>query len=361
MSEFARSSRASKSSTSRLSDARIDELLTGFGSVRVLVVGDAFVDEYLLGDAQRISPEAPVPVVHVREESKALGGAANVVRNAVALGADCAFCSVVGQDAAGDDVVALLEELGVATSGLLRVADRPTTRKTRIVARQQQVVRVDRETHAALGSEDAERMVAAVVAELPSAQSVVLQDYAKGLLSESVVRPILREAVRLGLPVSVDPKADLAAFHGASLVKPNLSEAEALSGLSASGPGGLQAVAGVLQEQVGGGDIAITEGARGMTIFAGQAPGVLVPTLASEVSDVQGAGDTIIATLSIAKQAGASLWEAAVLANAAASVVVRKAGTATATRSELRKAIPGVRDAAERALGEGGAAAEERE
>jgi len=287
-----------------------------------------------------------VPVVHVRDESKVLGGAGNVVRNVVALGADCAFCSVVGEDAAGDEVFALLGELGVATGGLLRVAGRPTTRKTRVVARQQQIVRVDHETHEPLEGADAARVVAAVEAVLPTVQTVVFQDYGKGLLSDAVVRPVLRAATARGLPVNVDPKSELERFRGVSLVKPNLGEAEAIAGLSARWAGGLDAVARELQKQAGGCDVAITDSGRGITIFEGDAAGVSVPTVVREVSDVQGAGDTIVATLSIALRAGATLWEAAVLANAAASVVVRKAGTATATRDELRDAVPAVREAA---------------
>jgi rfaE bifunctional protein kinase chain/domain len=332
-----------------LSDARIDDLLAGFAQVRALVVGDVFVDEYLTGDVRRVSPEAPVPVVHVRGESSVLGGAANVVRNIVALGAECEICSVVGDDAAGDVVTRLLASLGVQTNGVLRVEGRLTTRKTRVVARRQQIVRVDRETLDPIAAVDAARVVAAVEAVLPSVETLVLQDYAKGLLGDPVVRPILKRALHLGLAVGVDPKSELQLFRGASLVKPNLAEAEALSGLSATGPGGLAAVAARLRELSGGGSIAITDGGHGITIFEGDNPGVVVPTVPTEVSDVQGAGDTIVGTLSIAMRAGASLWEAAVLANAAASVVVRKSGTATASREELRDALPGVRAVAEEA------------
>jgi D-beta-D-heptose 7-phosphate kinase/D-beta-D-heptose 1-phosphate adenosyltransferase len=272
------------------------------------------------------------------------------VRNVVALGAQCQFVSVVGDESAGDEVLDLLAALGVGTAGVTRAPGRPTTRKTRVVARRQQIVRVDRETLEPLSGETAARVAAAACAALSSVDTVVLQDYAKGLLSEPVVLPLMRTAVRLGIPVSVDPKKVLASFRGAALVKPNLAEAEAISGLSAASAGGLDAIARELQKLVGGGDIAITDGDRGITIFAGAAPGLRVPTVPTEVSDVQGAGDTIVSTLSIALRAGATLWEAAVLANAAASVVVKKVGTATTTRDELRAAIPGVRAVAEAAL-----------
>jgi D-beta-D-heptose 7-phosphate kinase/D-beta-D-heptose 1-phosphate adenosyltransferase len=333
-----------------LSDARAEELLDGFSGVRLLVVGDAFLDEYLRGDAWRVSPEAPVPVVRVREESRALGGAANVVRNVVALGAECAFCTVLGRDDAGDRVAELLEDLGIESHGVLRDDARATTHKTRIVARMQQIVRVDRETPVPLSEPHATRLLACVSDALPSAHGVVLEDYAKGLFTDALALSIMREASRRGVPVSVDPKQGLQAFAGASLVKPNLAEAEAISGLRVRGPGGLEAIARRLQKIVGGGDLAITAGREGMTIFEGAAPGVRVPTVAREVFDVQGAGDTIVAVLSLALRAGATLWEAAVLANAAAAVVVRKSGTATASRDEIRAELPAVREVARAAL-----------
>jgi rfaE bifunctional protein kinase chain/domain len=314
--------------------------------LRLLVVGDAFLDEYLYGDALRVSPEAPVPVVHVAEESTALGGAGNVARNIVALGGECDFCCVVGEDPAGDRVLALLADLGVDSRGVLRAADRPTTHKTRVVARRQQIVRVDRETHEPISADLASRLRARIEAALPSASAVVLEDYAKGLLTVEVGRAVTRAAAAAHVPVNVDPKHDLEPFRGASLVKPNLVEAEVLTGRRASDDGGLEAIARVIQKLVGGGDVAVSLGGEGLAIAEGGAPIVRVPTVRQAVFDVQGAGDTIIATLSLARQAGASLWEATVLANAAASVVVGKPGTATADRDELRAALPGVREVA---------------
>ena len=205
-----------------LPDSRAEELLQGFSKLRLLVVGDAFLDEYLRGDAERVSPEAPVPVVRVHEESCALGGAANVVRNIVALGAECEFCTVIGPDAAGDRVLDMLAELGVGTRSVIRDGARATTHKMRVVARMQQVVRVDRETPCPLTAADAARVLASVSAALPRVRGVVLEDYAKGLFSNEVALPIMREAARHGRPVSVDPKLDLRAFAGASLVKPKL-------------------------------------------------------------------------------------------------------------------------------------------
>jgi D-beta-D-heptose 7-phosphate kinase/D-beta-D-heptose 1-phosphate adenosyltransferase len=330
-----------------LDDDRARDLLAGFARLRVLVVGDAFLDEYLYGDARRVSPEAPVPVVHVESETTVLGGAGNVARNVVALGARCDFCGVVGRDASGERVTDLFAELGVDPSGLVVLEDRPTTHKTRVVARRQQVVRVDRERVDPLGPEAAAQLQARIDAALAGADVVVVEDYAKGLLTREVGRALMRSAGEADVPVFLDPKRSLEPFPGATLVKPNLVEAESISGLRASGDGGIEAVGRELQKLARGADIAITRGGSGISIFEGDAPEVYVPTLRQEVFDVQGAGDTIIATLALARQAGASLWQATVLANAAASVVVRKAGTATADPGEVLAALPAVRAAAQ--------------
>ncbi len=329
-----------------LDDARARDLVDAFARVRLLVVGDVFLDEYLYGDALRVSPEAPVPIVRVDSELVVLGGAGNVARNVVALGAGCALCAVVGGDAQGERVRALLDEQGVDGPGVLRVEGRPTTHKTRVVARGQQVVRADRETDEPLPVDVVGRLLERIEAVLPAVGAVVVEDYGKGLLSEDLARPLMRAASVVDVPVYVDPKHTLAPFAGAVLVKPNLAEAERLSGQSAAADGSLEGVARELQKRVGGADLVITRGADGITIFEGAAPGVRVRTRVREVFDVQGAGDTIIATLTLARQAGASLFEASVLANAAASVVVGKTGTATVDREELLAALPGVRAAA---------------
>jgi len=328
-----------------LTDERVEEILAAFARVRLLVVGDAFVDEYLYGDALGVSPEAPVPVVRVDDASTVLGGAGNVVRNIIALGGACEFVCVVGDDDAGDAVVSLLADLGVDTRGAVRIAGRPTTHKTRLVARRQQIVRFDRETRVPLASGDGESVLARVATALDGVEGVVIEDYGKGLLSVEVGRAVMRAAADAGLAVSVDPKETLEPFPGASLVKPNLREAESLSGLRAS-EAGIEAIGRCLQKAVGGGDVAITQGGSGITIFEGSEAGVYVPTVRQEVFDVQGAGDTIIAALTLARQAGANLWEATVIANAAASVVVGKTGTATADRDEVRELLPVIRAAA---------------
>ncbi len=324
----------------RLELRRLEKLVRGFARVRLLVVGDVMLDEYLWGDVERVSPEAPVPVVHVRRESQALGGAGNVVRNVVAMGATCRFCAVVGEDSAGDRIVDLLKDLGVDPSGVVRDGGRPTTRKTRVEARAQQLLRYDRETDESIAGDAARRLVRAIEGALAIADGVVFEDYAKGVLASGVVRSVLRRCRDRGLFVAVDPKDSLAPYRGASLVKPNLRELEALSGLRVRDDSDLARAVAKLRQKLGGADVVVTRGALGMSIFAGDRPALDVKSAPFEVFDVQGAGDTAIAALALACLAGASLHEAAVIANAAAGVVVGKVGTATASPDEIQAQLP---------------------
>jgi D-beta-D-heptose 7-phosphate kinase/D-beta-D-heptose 1-phosphate adenosyltransferase len=326
--------------------ARLEALLGDFGKQRLLVVGDLVLDEYVWGEVERVSPEAPVPVVHVREETVVLGGAANVVRNVVALGGQAGFCSLVGDDAAGRRAAELIERLGVDPKGLIVVPTRPTTRKTRVIARSQQVVRFDRETLEPPPAAVGRRLLAAIDRELSHSDAVVLEDYGKGVLSKSVVARAMRRFRSAGVPVVVDPKTSLAAYRGAALIKPNLREAEALSGVMIRTRADLERAVARLRRRIGGGAVVVTRGGEGMTVFEAEGAGVDVRTVAREVFDVQGAGDTSIAALALALRAGATLLEAAVLANAAAGVVIGKVGTATASADEVRELLPAALGAA---------------
>jgi len=330
----------------RLDRRRLERVVRDFSRVRLLVVGDLVLDEYLWGDVDRVSPEAPVPVVHVAREGTVLGGAGNVVRNVVALGGACRFASVVGDDGAGRRALDLLKELDVDPRGVVVVPGRPTTRKTRVVARGQQIVRFDRETLDPLGPGPARRLVAAVGAELSEVDGVILEDYGKGALSKGVLGAAMRRFREAGVFVAVDPKTELAPFRGASLLKPNLREAESLTGLRIRDERDLGRAAERLRRRIGGGDVVVTRGGEGMTLFQGGAPGVDVRTAVREVFDVQGAGDTTIAALVLALRAGASLLEAAVIANAAAGAVVAKVGTATASPDEVCALLPAAVEAA---------------
>ncbi|MDJ0788808.1 MAG: PfkB family carbohydrate kinase [Myxococcota bacterium] len=332
--------------SARLDRARLERLLDRFSRLRVLVVGDVMLDEYLWGDVDRINPEAPVPVVRVHDDSVELGGAGNVVRNVVAMGAECAFVSVVGKDEAGDHVIALLEDLGVASEGILRAPERPTTRKTRIEARSQQLLRYDRETTEPVAREVARGMARAIDAALPGCHGVILEDYDKGVLPPAVVRDAIKRCNAAEVPVAVDPKQSVAPYKGASLFKPNQREVELLSGQAVDGDAALSRAVARIQRALPGADLVVTRGAEGMSLYEAGAPEpTAVPIARSEVFDIQGAGDTVIAALSLGRWAGGSLLEAAVLATAAAGVVVGKVGTATATPEEIRALLPAAVDA----------------
>jgi rfaE bifunctional protein kinase chain/domain len=335
----------------RLDPRRLERLVASFDRLRLLVVGDAMLDEYLWGDVERVSPEAPVPVVHVQRESLALGGAGNVLRNAMAMGAQAFLVTAVGDDGSGDRLVDLLKDLGADPSGVVRVEGRPTTRKTRVEARSQQMLRFDRETDAPLPEEALRRLQRAIDAALPQADGVILEDYGKGLLTPAAVRRWMRRFRAAGVPVAVDPKGHLEAYRGADLVKPNVREVEQLGGRPVRSPEDLAAAVARLRRRLGGGAVVVTRGAEGMTVFEDDPAGTEVPIERCEVFDVQGAGDTAIAALTLARLAGASLLEAAVVGNAAASVVVRKVGTATATAREIRRRLPAAVTALRRASG----------
>lgn len=331
----------------RLDARRLAALVDRFARLRLLVVGDVMLDEYLWGEVDRVSPEAPVPVVHVRRESMALGGAGNVVRNVVAMGAQCRLCTVVGEDAAGDRVVDLLKDLGVDPSGVVRDPERPTTRKTRVEARSQQMLRFDRETDEPLSRTTTRRVLAALEAGAADVEGVVLEDYGKGVLTPGLLRGAMRRLVERGAWVAVDPKGAVAPYRGAGLFKPNLREVEQLTGIRARDVAELARAVARLRRALGEqAEIVVTRGAEGMSLFAPEGEPVHVPIARSEVFDVQGAGDTSIAALALARRAGASLLEAVVIANAAAGVVVGKVGTATATPDEIRALLPAAVQAA---------------
>jgi len=324
----------------RLDRRHLEKVIDDFSTVRLLVIGDLVLDEYVWGDVERVSPEAPVPVVHVRDETVMLGGAANAARNVVALGGSVDCCSVIGDDEAGETIKELLKDLGVDPAGLVSAPGRPTTRKTRIIAQSQQVVRFDRETFDPPPRSTSQELLRAIESLLPRAHGAIIEDYGKGVLERRIARAVMRLCGEAGVPVSVDPKATLSDYRGASLLKPNLREAEALAGVTVQTTDDLRRVASRLQAKIGGGDVVVTRGPDGMSAFEGDGPELHVHTVAREVFDVQGAGDTAIAALTLSLRAGASLHEAAVIANAASGVVVGKVGTATASADEVKALLP---------------------
>jgi len=324
----------------RLDLRRLERIVDDFRKVRLLVMGDVVLDEYLWGEVDRISPEAPVPVVHVRDETTVLGGAANAARNVVAMGgmADC--CAVIGDDAAGRRLLALLKDLDIDPEGLVEDPKRPTTRKTRVVARSQQVVRFDRETEDAPDPAVSREVLRRLERLAARADGAILEDYGKGLLTRRLAGQAMKRLGAADVPVAVDPKSDLGPYKGAALLKPNLPEAARLAGMEIRDREDLVRAAARLRRKIGGGVLVVTRGSHGMALFEDDGPGVDVRTPPQEVFDVQGAGDTAIAALTLALRAGASLVEAAIIANAASGIVVGKVGTATASADEVKAALP---------------------
>lgn len=315
---------------------RLRTLLDAARTKRVLVIGDAMLDEYLVGDVDRISPEAPVPVVRVRERRQALGGAANVAQNVAAAGASCRLVATIGSDAAGEQLKAMLAKAGIAGDDLVRVA-RPTTRKTRVLARSQQLVRVDEEDDHDLPPPDLERVARAIQTALSAVDAVIIEDYNKGLLVPSLIGEAIAAAKQRKLPVVVDPKyRHFFAYRGATVFKPNRRELDAALGAAVDleHPEAIPAALEKLDVEY----LLLTLGERGM-MLAGRRGGIdSVPTVAREVYDVVGAGDTVTAYLATVLAAGGSAQEAAVIANFAAGVEVGKLGAATVTPAEILEA-----------------------
>lgn len=324
----------------RLTRARLDEILERSRSLRVAVVGDVMLDVYLVGAVSRISPEAPVPVVRVTEERVALGGAANVAANVAALGAACHLVGYVGMDDAGRRIRDALSALpgGRVTARLVERADRPTTTKTRVVARQQQVVRFDRERDDDVDDGCAAELCDHVRAAVAGADALVLEDYNKGVLVPRVIRAALDAAAEAGIPSVVDPKfRHFLQYAGATVFKPNALELGAALGQPVR-PGD-DAWLEEARATAGARHLLLTLGEDGMALRSEGAATFRIPTVAREVYDVSGAGDTVTAFVAVALAAGATMEEAAVLANLAAGVEVGKPGVAVVTPDELRALV----------------------
>lgn len=322
----------------RLTQQRAAELVSRFGERRIIVYGDVMLDEFVWGDVTRISPEAPVPVVEIRRESVHLGGAANVLSNLRALGVRSSLVGVVGQDRAGERVRSELREAGAldAEENLVVDVSRPTTVKTRIIAHSQLVVRADRERRTPLDATVEERVVETLRRLLRDADALVVSDYDKGAVTPAALDQVLHAAEAAGVPVLIDPKIrNFDSYRPATLVTPNHHEALKVTNTEDDTDEGMARAARAIRERLGCRSVLITRGERGMMLLEEDGEPVYVPTAAREVFDVTGAGDTVIATLAASIAAGASLAEAAMLANHAAGIVVAKLGTATASADEL--------------------------
>jgi len=320
-----------------LTKDRAEQITRQMRDSHIVVLGDVMLDEFLWGDVTRISPEAPVPVVDIKRESTHLGGAANVLANLLALGAQACVIGVIGDDFAGERIRSSVnDKSAMQTDGLL-IADnqRPTTIKTRIIAQHQMVVRADREHRTPVDAQTESRIIAVVKTALASAQALVISDYDKGVVTPRILAEVLPAAYGR-MPVLIDPKMrNFDSYRPATLVTPNHHEALRLANLEEDSDADLQTAALMIRARLICDAVLITRGDRGMMLLEGERDPVRVETAAREVYDVTGAGDTVIATLAAALAAGASMTEAAVLANQAAGIVVGKLGTATASAEEV--------------------------
>jgi D-beta-D-heptose 7-phosphate kinase/D-beta-D-heptose 1-phosphate adenosyltransferase len=312
--------------------------LERYSSLTVWVVGDLMLDEYVMGAVDRVSPEAPVPVVRVRETEHRLGGAANVARQVAALGARVSLAGTIGTDAAGDDLLRLCVNCGIDTRGVVRVAQRGTTRKLRVLGHSQQLLRMDWEDSSPCDASVCAQLLAALGAEAPDA--VILSDYAKGVLTPQIITAITQRAGKA--PVVVDPKSrDFTRYRGATTVTPNLRELETASGRSLD-PTDTEAVAAAarpLLSAAGLSSMVVTLSEHGMLVVPADGASIAVPASRREVFDVTGAGDTAIAVLTLSLAAGTSLAAAARLANAAAGVSVGQVGAVAVDADSIRSEL----------------------
>jgi D-glycero-beta-D-manno-heptose-7-phosphate kinase len=311
-----------------------------FPQASVLVVGDLILDHYVMGRVSRISPEAPVPVVHVESESLRLGGAANVFNNLLALGAKADLCGVIGADESGR---LLMKELGNKRSGRGGVVidhDRPTTRKSRVIAHNQQIVRYDVEGRHELKGVLQRRILRYVESRLRELSCVVISDYAKGVVTASLMSDITRLAALRQIPVVVDPKVEHFGYYkGVTVVTPNHLEATQAAGLHGDNDQIMDQAGATIRQRLGCHAVLITRGEKGMSLYEGEGASWHLPTQARQVYDVTGAGDTVIGTLALALSTGASIKEGAILANHAAGIVVGMVGTATVSPQQLSEAL----------------------
>lgn len=320
---------------------RLVKYIDRFSKAKVLVVGDVMLDHYIWGTVNRISPEAPVPVVNVTKETVLLGAAANVVNNIHSIGGNVSICGVIGRDDAGRQLERMLRAQGIPTDGLVVDDSRPTTIKTRVIAHNQQVVRFDRETKDGIGRDVHRRIFDIVKHRVDDGlDAVIISDYCKGVVTSELVRDIVGLARKKGLIVSVDPKVShFGIYRGVTILTPNTKEASIGSRIEIEDEESLLRAGSALLKRLKCDAVLITRGEHGMSLFEKSGKITHIPTVAREVFDVTGAGDTVISILTVAMAAGAGMVDAARLSNFAAGIVVGIVGTATVRPDELKQRI----------------------
>jgi D-beta-D-heptose 7-phosphate kinase/D-beta-D-heptose 1-phosphate adenosyltransferase len=316
------------------------QFIERFPQASVLVVGDLILDQYVMGRVSRISPEAPVPVVHVESETLRLGGAANVFNNILALGGKADLCGVIGADETGR---LLLKELGGKRSGRGGVVidpDRPTTRKSRVIAHNQQIVRYDIERRDELKAPLQRKIIRYVESRLRELSCLVVSDYAKGVVTPALMSELTRLAALRRIPIVVDPKVEHFGYYkGVTVITPNHLEATQAAGVHGDDDQSIDQAGAMIRQRLGCQSVLITRGEKGMSLYESDGASWHLPTRARQVYDVTGAGDTVIGTLALALSTGAGMKESAILANHAAGIVVGLVGTATVTPRQLSEAL----------------------
>ncbi len=314
--------------------------LEQFSQVRVLIIGDLMLDRFFWGSVQRISPEAPVPIVEVQRESAMPGGAANVSNNIASLTGKPYLCGVVGKDEYSKQLIQKIQESQTDCSGIIEDEQRITTVKDRVIAYNQQVVRIDREVKDDITEEQHDKLMEQVVALMPSINIVIIEDYGKGLITPQLIQNIVREAHKHNVLIAVDPKEKYFDYYAnVDVITPNHHEAEKVTGITIKDNLSLCQCGEALLKKINCKAVLLTRGEHGMSLFQKDKAPLHIPTVAQEVFDVSGAGDTVIATFALALGAGSSLEEATYLSNIAGGVVVGKVGVAAVTIDELKATL----------------------
>ena len=325
-----------------IDQSELKTIFEKFKQCEVLIIGDVMLDEYLFGTVQRISPEAPVPVVDVTDQEIRLGGAANVALNSQTLGLKPLLVGIIGDDREGRLFSDLLQQSGMDASGLLQLSSRPTTVKTRIIGQSQHITRVDREAKDYLGDNEAHKLVDLIAEKIEEADAIILQDYNKGVLSEFVIKSTIELALQQEKLISVDPKfTNFLKYRNVTIFKPNIKETEAALAMHVEDEKSLMSAGERLLELLGSKSLLITRGAEGMSLFEQNGQVTHIPTKARKIADVSGAGDTVISTLTAALIGGASHQQAATIANYAAGLVCEEIGIVPINKEKLIQACCG--------------------
>jgi len=314
----------------------LQDAVSQLTSGHIMVVGDMILDHYIVGNADRISPEAPVPVVLLQNEKSIPGGAANVARNILSAGAKVDCCGVVGDDDKGLELIACLSKDGADCSTIITLSNRPTTTKTRIMSQNQQMLRLDREKTTPLDDEQSQLLLDTCLKSIEKYNAIIVSDYGKGTLSKKFLTGLFDAAKKYNCSVFVDPKGrDYSRYAGATVLTPNAKEVSEVSGIQLDTDADLEQAASYIRNIVASRYLIITRGAAGLALFRDGHRPLLIPTYAREVFDVTGAGDTFISWLASCMAVGFTIEDACVVANAAAGVAVGKIGCATVTRDEI--------------------------